>query len=212
MSSSLRLHLQGPVVRLELFGADGYPRLSTSLLVELDAHLDRVFALKSCKGIVIHGSEKCFAAGAEMGEIQALTGITALPFARRGQLLCEKITHAPKPLVAAVAGYCLGGGFDLALACRWRLATPAAVFGHPGATRGLLTGWGGTQRLPQLIGRTRALELLLKGTPLDAAHAWRLGIVDELVPPEKLLLRACERAQGQGSPQSKPAADLTPKG
>ena len=207
LSSSIRLHQEERIVRLELASPDGYPRLSASLLDELATQFDHLWADPGCDAIVIHGSEKCFAAGAEISEVGALTGVTALPFARRGQLLFEKMAPAAqpdsgKPVVAAVAGYCLGGGLDLALACWWRLATPDAVFGHPGTTLGLLTGWGGTQRLPQLIGRTRALELLLRGETLSGEQARAIGLVDELVSSEALLRRAVEHTRQWVSQQA----------
>ena len=101
-----------------------------------------------------------------------------------------------------MSGYCLGGGFDLALACHARAATPEAIFGHPGVTLGLFTGWGGTRRLPQLIGRTRALELLLTGEPVSAARALALGLVDELAPAGQLIPRALERAARLARPAS----------
>ena len=200
--SLLRFHWEGNVVRLELAGKDGYPRLTAALLGELEAALDTLLADPSCAAVVLHGSEKCFAAGAEIAEVGALAGLTALPYARRGQLLFEKIATAKKPVVAAVSGYCLGGGFDLALACQARVATPEAVFGHPGVTLGLFTGWGGTQRLPQLIGRTRALELLLTGEPVTAERALALGLVDELAPAGQLIPRAVERAARLARPAS----------
>ena len=202
MASSLRLYRENEIICLELLGPDGYPRLSASLLDELDTQLDGLLEDSACSGFVIHGSEKCFAAGAEIAEVQALTPATALPFARRGQLLFEKIARATKPVVAAVAGYCLGGGFDLALACHARLATPDAVFGHTGTTLGLLTGWGGTQRLAQLIGRARALELLLRGEPVSAQEAQALGLVDEVVSGEELLPRARERLRRRAFQQA----------
>ena len=194
MASSLRLHQQDSVTRVELTGPDGFPRLATSLLEELDREIDRLFADARCQAIVIHGSPQCFATGADIAEVGALTGVTALPFARRGQLLFEKIARGPKPVVAAISGHCLGGGWDLALACWVRLATPDTVFRHPGATLGILTGWGGTQRLPQLLGRARTLELLLQGKALTAQRAADLGLVEEVVPGEQLLPRALERA------------------
>lgn len=194
MASSLLLHAHGSVVRIELSNPDGYPRLSVALLGELEEHLDRLLADASCRALVLHGSEKCFAAGAEIAEVGTLTGVTALPFVQRGQLLFEKIAAAMKPVVAAVSGHCLGGGFDLALACHLRLASPDASFGHPGTTLGLLTGWGGTQRLPRLIGRAAALELLLRGQPISAEQALRVGLVDEVVAADRLLARAVECA------------------
>ncbi|MBI4467283.1 MAG: enoyl-CoA hydratase/isomerase family protein [Acidobacteria bacterium] len=195
MSSSLRFHREQEAVRIELASPDGLPRLSASLLEQLDAELARLLADPTCHGIVIHGSEKCFAAGAEIAEVAALGGVTALAFARRGQFLFDRLAGAGKPAVAAVSGYCLGGGFDLALASQWRVATPDAIFGHPGPTLGLLTGWGGTQRLAALIGQGRALELLLASDPVPADRALALGLVDELVPQEQLLPRALKRAR-----------------
>lgn len=194
MASALRLHREGPLARLELCDSDGYPRLSTPLLEALAAELDRLVADPACAGIVLHGSEKCFAAGAEISELASLSGLAALEFARRTQLLFETLARAPKPVVAAVTGYCLGGGLDLALACHLRLATPEAVFGHPGATLGLLTGWGGTQRLPRLVGRARALELLLSGDSIPAEEALAIGLVQEVVATRELIPRALLRA------------------
>ena len=198
----LRFHLEGNVARGDLASEDGYPRLSAALLDELEAALDTLLAEPGCAAVVLHGSEKCFAAGAEIAEVGALAGLTALPYARRGQLLFEKIATAKKPVVAAVSGYCLGGGFDLALACHARAATPEAVFGHPGVTLGLFTGWGGTRRLPQLIGRTRALELLLTGEAVEHERALALGLVDELAPAGQLIPRAVERAARLARPAS----------
>jgi enoyl-CoA hydratase/carnithine racemase len=97
--------------------------------------------------------------------------------------------------VAAIQGYCLGGALDLALACHYRIATPNAVLGHPGATLGLITGWGGTQRLPRLLGRARAFELLLLGQTVNAEQALRMGLVEEIVPESEFLERARARAQ-----------------
>ena len=196
MASTLRVHRDGVIARLEMFQADGFPRLSASLLREMDIALNHLLPDPSCEGLVLHGTEKCFSGGAEISEVGALTGTTALDFSRRAQLLLVRIAEVHKPVVAAVSGYCLGGGFDLALACHARLATPDAVFGHPGATLGIITGWGGTQRLPRLIGRGRALEVLLSGESIAAERALEMGLVSELLPVERLLVRAVELAQG----------------
>ena len=194
MPSSLRLHPEPPVVRVELIADDGFPRLSTSLLRDLDEAFTQLLADSSCQAIILHGSEKAFAAGAEISELASLTGTSALDFSRRAQLLFERIATSPKPVLAAIRGYCLGGGLDLALACHYRLASPDTRFGHPGATLGLLTGWGGTQRLPRLLGRARAFELLLLAEPIPAAQALELGLINEIVPADELLARAEEQA------------------
>lgn len=196
MASSLRLHRYGAIARLELFQADGYPRLSASLLGEIEAALDELLPDASCEGLVLHGTEKCFAAGAEISEVSALSGSMALEFSRRTQLLFERLAESPKPVIAAVSGYCLGGGFDLALACHVRVATSDAVFGHPGAALGIITGWGGTQRLPRLVGRGPALEMLLTGESFKADRALATGLVSELLPADSMLARAVEIAHG----------------
>jgi len=173
---------------------DGFPRLSTSLLRDLDEAFTQLLADSSCQAIILHGSDKAFAAGAEISELASLTGTSALDFSRRAQLLFERIATSPKPVLAAIRGYCLGGGLDLALACHYRLATPDAVFGHPGATLGLITGWGGTQRLPRLLGRARAFELLLLGEPIHAEKALAFGLLEEIVASQDLISRAVVRA------------------
>lgn len=196
MGSSLLVHSEGEVVRFELVHPQGYPRLKNALLEELRSRL----AGAQCEGIVIHGSSSCFAAGAEIAEVGALNGINALEFSRRVQLLFEEIAHSPIPVVAALSGYCLGGGLDLALACHWRVASPKAVLAHPGASLGLLTGWGGTQRLPRLLGRSAALEFLLSGNQVGAADALRLGLVDEIVESKRLIPHAITQARRLHSP------------
>lgn len=179
-----------------MFQADGYPRLSASLLREIETAFQDLLGDGACTGLVLHGNEQCFAAGAEIAEVGALDGVAALEFSRRAQLLFERLAESPKPVVAAVSGYCLGGGFDLALACHARLATPDAVFGHPGSTLGLMTGWGGTQRLPRLVGRGRALELLLTGESITAERALAIGLVSALLPFDSLTERAVELVKG----------------
>jgi len=191
----LQVHLHDEVARLELRSENGYSRLSTSLLGELEDAFARLSGDPSCRAIVIHGSDKSFAAGAEIAEVGALSGVAALDFSRSAQLFFERLACSPKPIVAAIQGYCLGGALDLALACHYRLATPDAVLGHPGATLGLITGWGGTQRLPRLLGRVRAFELLLLGQTINAEQALSVGLVNEIVPESEFLERARVRAQ-----------------
>jgi len=122
-----------------------------------------------------------FSAGADLNEIAELSGPEALAFAQAGQKLMNLIEHFPAPVVAAISGYCMGGGLDLALACHRRIATPNALFGHRGAALGLITGWGGTQRLPRLIGRARALEMFVAAEKIHAAQALRIGLISAVV-------------------------------
>jgi len=142
--------------------------------------------------LVITGSVKFFSAGADLAEVAALTAPAAYEFAQLGQALMQSVEEFPAPVFAAISGYCMGGGLDLALACRYRIASPQAVFGHRGASLGLVTGWGGTQRLPRLIGKGRALEMFVAATAISAREALHMGLVDTLVDdPVNEALRRC---------------------
>jgi len=139
---------------------------------------------------VIAGNDKFFSAGAELEEIAALDGPTAYEFSKMGQALMASIEDFPAPVYAAIAGYCMGGGLDLALACHRRIASPHAIFGHRGAALGLITGWGGTQRLPRLIGEGRALEAFVAAEKISAAQSLRIGLVDAIAAdPEAEAIR-----------------------
>jgi enoyl-CoA hydratase/carnithine racemase len=131
--------------------------------------------------LVLTGNEKFFSAGADLNEILRLSGPEAFAFSRRGQELTLALDRFPVPVTAAIRGYCMGGGMDLALACDYRIAAPNAVFGHRGASLGVITGWGGTQRLPRLIGKARALQMFLLAEMVSAEEALRIGLVDQLV-------------------------------
>jgi enoyl-CoA hydratase/carnithine racemase len=134
--------------------------------------------LGKLKALIITGNDKFFSAGADLNEISQLTGPAALEFCRQGQALTSAIDHFPAPVIAAIQGYCMGGGMDLTLSCDYRVAAPNAVFGHRGASLGVMTGWGGTQRLPRLIGRARALQMFLLAEMVPAEEALRIGLVD----------------------------------
>jgi enoyl-CoA hydratase/carnithine racemase len=172
---------------------EGYPRLTRAVLKELRDLLVIIEAEKVFHGVVIAANAESFATGADLEELAELKGLAALEFARAGQELFQSVARFPLPVVAAVRGYCLGGGLDLALACHARVATYDASFGHPGAGLGLLTGWGGTQRLPRLIGKAQALQMLLTGERIPATQALTLGLVDELVASQELVETAARR-------------------
>jgi len=148
---------QGEVTIIRLQSDDGTNRLTRACVLSLT---DRLSSLaREPRPLIITGNQKFFSAGADLGEIAALTGPAAYEFSKMGQELMNIIESFPAPVYAAINGYCMGGGLDLALACHRRIASPHTIFGHRGAALGLMTGWGGTQRLPRLIGRARALEL-----------------------------------------------------
>jgi enoyl-CoA hydratase/carnithine racemase len=165
-----------------------------AVLAELRGLLKEVRVSGVFQGVVIAANSHSFATGASLEEVASVEGVTARDFAQAGQLLFNEIANFPLPIVAAIRGYCLGGGLDLALACHARVATYDASFGHPGASLGLITGWGGTQRLTRLIGKAAATQLLLTAERLPASQALTLGLVDELAPSPDLVEAAARRA------------------
>jgi enoyl-CoA hydratase/carnithine racemase len=177
------------------FSADrGYPRLSRAVLSELAELLSEVQVAGLFRGVVIAASPQSFATGASIEEVASVEGAAAREFARQGQILFNQIERFPLPVVAAIRGYCLGGGLDLALACHARIAAYDASFGYPGASLGLITGWGGTQRLTRLIGRAAATQLIITAERIPASQALTLGLVDVLVPSQDLVEEAARRA------------------
>jgi enoyl-CoA hydratase len=165
---------------LRLQSADGINRLTRACVEALTDQLAKLACAPQPAAIVIAGNYRFFSAGANLTEISELNGPAAFEFSKMGQRLMQHIAEFPAPVYAAVSGYCMGGGFDLALACHRRIASPQAIFGHRGAALGLLTGWGGTQRLPRIIGKGRALELLVAATKVTAEHALQIGLVDAI--------------------------------
>ena len=175
---------------LRLQSADGTNRLTLSCVLALTEGITKLAG--EHRPLLISGNEKFFSAGAELEEIATLDGPTAYEFSKRGQALMTAIETFPTGVYAAIAGYCMGGGLDLALACRHRIASPHAIFGHRGAALGLITGWGGTQRLPRLIGKGRALELFVAAEKVHAARALQIGLVDAIAqdPVAEAILRS----------------------
>jgi len=137
--------------------------------------------------IVTGAGEKAFVAGADIKELAVLSPVEARALALRGQAIFRVIETLPKPTVAAVNGFALGGGLELAMSCAIRVASPNAKFGQPEVKLGMVPGYGGTQRLPRLVGRGRAIDMLITGEPIDAAEAYRIGLVNYVAPLEELL-------------------------
>jgi enoyl-CoA hydratase len=183
------------ILFLALDTNDGLPRLTSSLLAELGSQIERLTAAPEFVGLVITGSEEAFAVGADVNELARLSPAEAFEFSRAGHRVFRVIEKSRKPIVAAIRGYCMGGGLDLALSCHARVATPDAIFAHPGGALGILTGWGGTQRLTRLIGRARALEMLTTGRKLDAAEAREFGLISEIASPPQLISTASDRSR-----------------
>ncbi|MDO7850693.1 enoyl-CoA hydratase/isomerase family protein [Hymenobacter convexus] len=162
--------------------------LNAATIADIDAAVQQALNEPAVRGIIITGSgEKAFVAGADIAELAALTPAQATRAAERGQEAFCRIEDSTKPVVAAVNGFALGGGCELAMACHMRVASDNARFGQPEVNLGLLPGYGGTQRLPQLIGKGKAIELLLTADMVKADEALRLGLVNHVVPQAELL-------------------------
>ncbi len=170
----------GGIFFLTLYSADGLNRLSRQTIKLFTEEILNLSAGDAPVPPLIISGEKFFSTGADLNEIVELSGPEALEFARAGQVLMNAVDRYPAPVCAAITGYCMGGGLDLALACDLRIAAPHAVFGHRGAALGLITGWGGTQRLPRLVGKGRALQMFLAAEKISAAEALRIGLVDAI--------------------------------
>jgi enoyl-CoA hydratase len=176
------------------------PRVLNALDAKTLEELDAVFAeagrRDAIRAIVLTGSgEKSFVAGADINELSVQTPVGGREHARKGQGVFDRIERLGKPVIAAVNGFALGGGCELAMACTIRLAADTAKFGQPEINLGLLPGYAGSQRLPRLVGRGRALELLLTGVQISAEEAHRIGLVNRVVPAAALLAEARTLAQ-----------------
>jgi enoyl-CoA hydratase len=162
--------------------------LNLKTLSELITVLQQAYQQPEIKGIILTGDgEKAFVAGADIKELSALTQEQAYAFAQNGQRLFKLIEDCPKPVIAAVNGFALGGGCELAMACHIRVASENATFGQPEVNLGIIPGYGGTQRLTQLVGRGKALELMLSGDRISADEARAIGLVNHVVPKDELM-------------------------
>lgn len=165
--------------------------LNRALFSELDDAFNSLANDPAVRAIIVTGAgEKAFAAGADIREMAALSAFEGQQTALRGQDVFRKIETCGKPVIAAIQGFALGGGCELAMACTIRIASEQARLGQPEVKLGLIPGYGGTQRLPRLVGKGAALKLLLTGDMVNAEEAFRIGLVDEVVPAEALMARA----------------------
>lgn len=160
------------------------PEIKNPLSVEILNQLERIFSVYNdspkIEKIVFTGSGGAFASGANLNEVANLNSETAREFGLRGQNLLRKIYLSEKKTIAAIDGFCMGGALDLALSCQNRIASARSVFAHPGASLGIITGWGGTQLLPRLIGKKQAFEMFLTAKKVSAVEALAIGLLDEI--------------------------------
>ena len=180
MSNALIVKNSGKSVIIQFNRPEIRNPLSIFVLDELQKIINAVSEGSSVETIIFTGKENVFASGADLREIAEVTKDSAREFALRGQNLMNKINASDKKTIAAINGFCFGGALDLALACDKRIASPDAVFSHPGVDLGIITGWGGTQRLPRLIGEANALEMFLTAKRVDAAEGLLIGLVDKI--------------------------------
>jgi len=162
--------------------------LNAVVVKELQDVCNHVESDDSVGALILTGAgEKAFVAGADISELAKLEPVVARDFCLRGQKLCNHLAHMPKPTIAAVNGFALGGGCEIAMACQIRIASENAKFGQPEVKLGVIPGYGGTQRLPRLIGLGRAIEWLTTGAMMDAAEAYRIGLVNRVTSPTELI-------------------------
>ena len=170
--------------------------LNAETVAEIGAAFDAARDDASVKAVILTGAgEKAFVAGADIRELAEMTPVTGKEIAQKGQRVFRAIERFPKPVIAAVNGFALGGGCELALACHIRIASDRAQLGLPEVTLGIIPGYGGTQRMARLLGKGKALELILTGDRIGAEEALRIGLVNKVVPADQLMTAAEEMAR-----------------
>ncbi len=193
MYTTLLTDLSNHILTITINRPDKLNAINGAVMSELDEAVSEIYASREIKGAILTGAgSKAFVAGADISEFLGLTREQGQAMSAKGHGIFFRIEHSPKPIVAAVNGFALGGGCELAMACHFRLCSPNARFGQPEVNLGLIPGYGGTQRLPQLVGKARAVELMLTGAMIDAQEALRLGLVNHVVPQEELLAKTKE--------------------
>ncbi|HEY1113021.1 MAG TPA: enoyl-CoA hydratase-related protein [Chitinophagaceae bacterium] len=188
MYQTLLTSLENGIFTITINRPDKLNALNRQVMADLDTVLDEVESNADIKAVIITGAgAKGFVAGADISEFVGLSVDEGKALAKKGQDIFFKIENCSKPVVAAVNGFALGGGCELAMACHFRIASENAKFGQPEVNLGLIPGYGGTQRLVQLVGKGRALELIMTGNMVDAPSALQMGLVNHVVPAEELL-------------------------
>jgi enoyl-CoA hydratase len=188
---NIRMEKRGPLATVTLDRPKVLNALNAATFAELDAAFGELASDPEVRVVLLTGAgERAFAAGADIRELAAVERAEGKAFSLRGQAVFRKIETLGKPVIACVRGFALGGGCELAMACTLRIGADDARFGQPEVKLGVIPGYGGSQRLPRLVGRGAALKMLLTGAIIDATEALRIGLVDEVVPAAELMLRA----------------------
>jgi len=193
---NLLVERDGAVLIVTINRPDKLNALNTQTVTELDRAMEAARTDAEVRVIILTGSgEKSFVAGADINELAVQSPVSGREHARSGQAVFDRIERLGKPVIAAINGFALGGGCELAMACTLRIAADTAKLGQPEINLGLIPGYAGSQRLPRLVGRGRALELLLLGAPIPADEAWRIGLVNKVVPGAQLMTETRALAQ-----------------
>lgn len=197
---NLIVDVQNQVATITLNRPKALNALSPALLQELDGVLDSIAKTPEIRVVVVTGAgEKAFVAGADIAAMQALTATQARNFAKLGMRTITKLERMPQPTIAAVNGFALGGGCELALACDVRVASQQAKFGQPEVNLGVVPGFGGSQRLPRIVGAGIAKELIMTGDMISADRAYQIGLANHVVEADQLLTKAYEIAKKMAS-------------
>lgn len=188
MYQTLLTDLENNIFTITINRPDKLNALNKTVMEELNEAVKEIYTNPAIKSAIITGSgTKSFVAGADISEFSGLKKEEGILLSEKGQIIFRKIEDCPKPIIAAVNGFALGGGCELAMSCHFRIASENAKFGQPEVNLGLIPGYGGTQRLTQLIGKGRAIELLITANMIDANTALQYGLVNHVVPQEELL-------------------------
>lgn len=194
---TLRYEVEDGIALVTLDRPEKLNALSREVLDELETCFVEAGNDEAVRGIILTGAgEKAFAAGADIAEFRGMTAMDGHRFALRGQAVFDRIASLRKPVIAAVNGYALGGGCELAIACHLRTASENASFGQPEVNLGIIPGYGGTQRLPRLVGLGRAMEMILTGERISARRALDIGLINRLYPGDTLIDGTKELLQG----------------
>ncbi|MDQ3080988.1 MAG: enoyl-CoA hydratase-related protein [Gemmatimonadota bacterium] len=188
----LKLELESGIATLTVNRPEKLNALNAATIAELGVAIDEVRQRNEIAGLILTGAGRAFVAGADISELQSQSPLSAKALARAGQDVFRRFETSPKPVIAAVNGFALGGGCELAMACHIRVASEHAKFGQPEVKLGILPGYGATQRLPRLVGRGRALQLLLTAEVIDASEAYRIGLVNRVVAGDALIATATD--------------------
>ena len=190
----VKIEQQGHVGIVTIDRQEALNALNSQVLSDLDAAIDEVAANDDIYVVILTGAGRSFVAGADIGEMRDLTSISGKKFGVHGGSVFLKLENMAKPVIAAVNGFALGGGNELCMSCDIRLASEKAKFGQPEVGLGITPGFAGTQRLPRIVGISKAMELILTAKVIGAAEAKAIGLVSEVYPPEELMPKAMELA------------------